>query len=71
MPAFMQTYEHRMGVATFRTPCTTITAFISLLAVLEQNPWAAWQALLQQTQVDMAKASEATQSDDELSDLVI
>ncbi|WP_228767903.1 BREX system ATP-binding domain-containing protein [Limnohabitans sp. DM1] len=67
----MQTYEHRMGVATFRTPYTTITAFIGLLAVLEQNPAAAWQALLQQTQVDMAKAPETTHSGDELSDLII
>jgi hypothetical protein len=66
----MQHCEQRIGEATFRTPRTTITAFIGLLAVLEQNPGAAWQALLQQTQVDIAKAPEATHSGDELSDLI-
>lgn len=71
MPAFMQHSEQRMGVATFRTPRTTITAFIGLLAVLEQNPGAAWQTLLQQTQLDIANGPEATRSGDELSDLII
>jgi hypothetical protein len=36
--AFMRHCEQRIGEATFRTPRTTITAFIGLLAVLEQNP---------------------------------
>jgi hypothetical protein len=39
--------------------------------VLEQNPGAAWQTLLQQTQVDIAKALEVPHSGDELSDLII
>jgi hypothetical protein len=30
----------------FRTPRTTITAFVNLLAVLEQNPGTSWQSLL-------------------------
>jgi hypothetical protein len=67
----MQHCEQRIGEATFRTPRTTITAFIGLLAVLEQNPGAAWQALLQQTQVDIAKAVDAPHSGDELSDLIL
>jgi hypothetical protein len=67
----MQHCEQRIGEATFRTPRTTITAFLGLLAVLEQNPGAAWQALLQQTHIDIAKAPEATHSGDELSDLII
>jgi hypothetical protein len=71
IPAFMQHCEQRIGEATFRTPRTTITAFLGLLAVLEQNPGAAWQALLQQTHIDIAKAPEATHSGDELSDLII
>ncbi len=52
LPAFMRHCEQRIGEATFRTPRTTITAFIGLLAVLEQNPDVAWQALLQQTQLE-------------------
>ena len=46
LPAFMAHCERKMGEATFRTPRTTITAFIGLLAVLEQNPGSRWESLL-------------------------
>ncbi len=49
--AFMHHCEQRIGEAAFRTPRTTITAFIGLMAVLEQNPDAQWQELLQHTQI--------------------
>lgn len=49
--AFMRHCEQRIGEATFRTPRTTITAFIGLLAVLEQNPGVEWQKLLKQTNI--------------------
>ena len=35
---FMQYCSNRIGDAYFRTPRTTITSFINLLAILEQNP---------------------------------
>jgi len=38
LPAFMEHCHKRIGEAYFRTPRNTITAFINLLAVLEQNP---------------------------------
>jgi hypothetical protein len=44
--AFMRHCHQRLGEAYFRTPRTTITAFINLLAVLEQNPGAKWTDLL-------------------------
>lgn len=43
---FMETSANRLGESFFRTPRTTITAFIGLLAVLEQNPNADWRSLL-------------------------
>jgi hypothetical protein len=43
---FMQHCSQRIGDSYFRTPRTTITAFINLLAVLEQNPGANWKELL-------------------------
>ncbi len=43
---FMEHCSKRIGDAYFRTPRTTITAFIDLLAVLEQNPGVKWQDLL-------------------------
>lgn len=51
LPLFMQHCANRLGDAYFRTPRTTITAFINLLAVLEQNPEARWQDLLGQVAV--------------------
>lgn len=50
--AFMSHCEQRIGEATFRTPRTTITAFIGLLAVLEQNKTADWRELLPQTRLE-------------------
>ncbi len=43
IPAFIEHCGQRLGEAYFRTPRTTITAFINLLAVLEQNPEADWR----------------------------
>jgi hypothetical protein len=42
----MEHCSKRIGDAYFRTPRTTITSFINLLAVLEQNASASWQDLL-------------------------
>ncbi|MGO4382490.1 ATP-binding protein [Pseudoduganella sp. RAF53_2] len=44
--SFMEYCSNRIGESYFRTPRTTITSFINMLAVLEQNPGAAWQELL-------------------------
>jgi hypothetical protein len=44
--SFMEHCSRRIGETFFRTPRTTITSFINLLAVLEQNPGASWQDLL-------------------------
>jgi hypothetical protein len=73
LPAFMEHCQKRIGEAYFRTPRTTITAFINLLAVLEQNPGTSWQALLGQVQVEKDTGAvnelateEAKSGDDEL-----
>lgn len=44
--SFMEHCSNRIGETYFRTPRTTITSFINLLAVLEQNPGTEWQTLL-------------------------
>lgn len=51
LTAFMDHCHKRIGEAYFRTPRTTITAFINLLAVLEQNPHAKWNELLGNVEV--------------------
>ena len=52
LTAFMAHCEQRIGEAYFRTPRTTITAFVNLLAVLEQNPGTDWKTLLGQVSVE-------------------
>lgn len=44
--AFMGYCSQRIGDAYFRTPRTTVKAFVDLLAVLEQNPGVDWRQLL-------------------------
>jgi hypothetical protein len=60
LPIFMEHCHKRIGEAYFRTPRTTIKAFINLLAILEQNPGASWKELLGKIEVqkDDGGASE-------------
>ncbi len=46
LTAFMDHCHKRIGEAYFRTPRTTITAFVNLLAILDQNPHTKWHELL-------------------------
>ncbi|MBS0173433.1 MAG: ATP-binding protein [Nitrospira sp.] len=69
IPAFMAHCAQRLGEAYFRTPRTTITAFINLLAILEQNPAADWTELLGHVAVEKdtgGAADTAVEDDDEL-----
>jgi hypothetical protein len=68
LQAFMEHCQKRIGEAYFRTPRTTIRAFINLLAVLEQNPDASWKELLGQLDVqkDEEKPSLIGREPDEL-----
>ena len=62
--SFMEHCSKRIGDTYFRTPRTTITAFINMLAVLEQNPGAAWQDLLGGIEVAADTGGVADQQDD-------
>ena len=69
IPAFMEHCSKRLGEAYFRTPRTTITAFINLLAVIEQNQGADWRELIGATEVavdDGGAADLTVEHDDEL-----
>ncbi len=50
--AFMDHCSRRVGDRYFRTPRNTIKEFVSLLAVLDQNPDTAWSNLLPSVRVD-------------------
>jgi hypothetical protein len=47
LQSFMAHCLDRLGDAYFRTPRNTVTAFVQLLSVIEQNPGAQWQELLE------------------------
>lgn len=67
--SYMQHCSGRIGDSYFRTPRTTITSFVNLLAVLEQNPDAKWGDLLGAVEVDAdggAAADLQVEPDDEL-----
>ena len=63
LAAFMEHCSQRIGDAYFRTPRNTVTAFVNLLAVLEQNPGTAWQDLIGQVEI-------AQDCGDDLSDII-
>jgi hypothetical protein len=65
LSAFMTHCERKVGEAYFRTPRTTIRAFIDLLSVLEQNPEADWTDLLEKTLVERDFAPDDSPEDDD------
>lgn len=71
LTAFMTHCSSRIGDAYFRTPRNTVTAFVNLLSVLEQNPDANWRELIGSVDVaedggdDMSDITDGS-ADDEL-----
>jgi hypothetical protein len=59
LEAFMRHCSGRLGDDYFRTPRTTIKAFLQLLAVIEQNADADWQSLLGDVPVEVDRGAEA------------
>ena len=62
--AFMRHCSERIGDAYFRTPRTTIRAFLDPLAILEQNPQASWQELLGSVELVADRAPETAEIGD-------
>lgn len=74
LEAFMTHCSERIGDAYFRTPRSTVTAFVNLLAVLEQNPGTPWQDIVAEAPVatdtgGAAEAPDEDSGDDELATL--
>ena len=51
LAAFLTHAARRVGDSYFRTPRTTIRAFVDLLAILEQNPEVEWTDLIERTEI--------------------
>lgn len=72
--AFMEYCYSRIGESAFRTPRQTITSFMGLLAVLEQNDGTQWSDFIRLADVrrdtggDLEKTVESDDSGDELTE---
>jgi len=67
--SFMEHCANHIGDSFFRTPRTTITSFINLLAILEQNPGTDWKNLISEVRVEAdegGKSDVAVDPEDEL-----
>lgn len=67
--SFMEHCANRIGDSFFRTPRTTITSFVNLLAILEQNPGTDWRNLVGEVRVEVdegGKSDAAVDPEDEL-----
>ena len=67
--AFMQHCSDRIGDAYFRTPRNTVTAFVDLLAVIEQNPGTDWRSLIGTVEIEADSGAAATPQGDDDDDL--
>ena len=62
--AFMEACNRRIGDAYFRTPRNTVTEFVNMLAVLEQNPETRWQDLARQANPDPDQGDAETPAEE-------
>ena len=65
--AYMAHTAKRLGETYFRTPRTTITAFLGLLALLEQHPGTDWRPMVGGVRIEAdngAAAEKAVESDE-------
>lgn len=62
---FMTHCSKKIGDSYFRTPRTTIKAFLDFLAVLDQNPQASWTDLIEEANVVKDLGPDVTPDDDD------
>ena len=68
--AFMDHCSNRIGEAYFRTPRNTVTAFVHMLSVLEQNPGTDWHDLIERVDIGSDAGDDMTDIDDRENDSV-
>lgn len=67
LTAFMKHCSDRIGEAYFRTPRNTVTAFVNMLSVLEQNPGTSWSDLIEKVELEMDSGDDMSDIDDSAS----
>ena len=73
---FMEYCSRRIGDSYFRTPRNTVTAFVNLVSVLEQNPDAEWRSLIGKVEITQDTGpgdedDEKGEEDDELASFTL
>ncbi len=66
LEAFMSHCANRIGEAYFRTPRNTVTAFVDLLSVLEQNPNTQWSDLIKDVAVTEDEGDDLSDVDEDV-----
>ncbi|QPF90855.1 ATP-binding protein [Bradyrhizobium commune] len=74
LTGFMEHCDRKIGEAYFRTPRSTVKAFVHMLSVLEQNPGARWEDLLDHIPIapdapEVSADGDASGDGDELTSL--
>ncbi len=74
LTSFMTHCSERIGDAYFRTPRNTVTAFVNLLSILEQNPDVGWHGITGSVNVTEDRGEDISdilvdEADDELASL--
>jgi P-loop Domain of unknown function (DUF2791) len=74
LTAFMEHCDRKIGEAYFRTPRSTVKAFVHMLSVLEQNPGTKWEDLLDRIPIapdapDVSVDADGNGDGDELTSL--
>ena len=64
LQAFMSHCSEQIGDAYFRTPRNSVTAFVNLLSLIEQNPGADWRELIGGVEVGADAGDDLTDIDD-------
>ena len=65
LEAFMAHCSDRIGEAYFRTPRNTVTAFVNLLSIIEQNPGVEWSDLIERIEVVEDRGEDLEEVDEE------
>ncbi len=70
LKAFMRHCGERVGDAYFRTPRNTVTQFVHMLSILQQNPSAVWSDLISNVEISQHRGDDLSDipvtQDDEL-----
>ncbi len=66
LEAFMTHCSSRIGEAYFRTPRNTVTAFVNMVAVLQQNPGIEWTDLIERIEVREDRGDDMADIDEQV-----